>query len=217
MPTNSSAFIPPKVQDFTVFPIQFPPQPSYPHAATHYLYLRPDSPKTADDRTEDTPRSIFVANIPIDATESSFRRLFKDLCGARVERVDFEGELQKPVLGIGGEAIVQGTQVSVPIEVKRGKKRKRGNSATAAEDEAVKKALAAMELPRTWDQDVWESGSSAVVVFVDQATRDLALKEARRMVKKGGMLEWPASGELGEKSTSKKLVISVFIHGYLLT
>jgi hypothetical protein len=188
-----------KVQDFTVLPLTLPPQPSFQKPATHYLYLRPDASKNAEGPNEETPRSLFVANIPITSTESSFRSLFKSLCGALVERVDFEGEQLRPgLVALSGEAVVQGTMVSVPIETKRGKKRKRGG---AGEDELVKKALEDMELPRIWNRDIWRSGSCATIIFVDQATRDTVLKECRRVAKKGGSVKWEddAEEELGEK------------------
>ncbi|KAF2429420.1 hypothetical protein EJ08DRAFT_635401 [Tothia fuscella] len=199
MSSKSSLKIATKVQDFVVLPLSLPPLPSYPTPATHYLYLRPEAPKGTDGPDEDTPRSLFLANIPIDATEPAFRTLFKTLCGALVERVDFEAALQKPSLvALTGEAIVQGTLVNVPIEVKRGKKRKRG--AEGAEDAKVKKALEEMELPKTWGREIWKSGSNATVVFVDETTRNTVLKESRRMAKKGDAVEWQSNiEELGEK------------------
>jgi ribosomal RNA-processing protein 7 len=192
--------VPTKVQDFTILQLSLPPQPSYQTPATHYLYLRPDAAQNTSEPSPDTPRSLFIANIPITSTESSFRTLFKKLCGAVVERVDFEGEQRRPgLVALTGEAIVQGTTVTVPVEVKRGKKRKRGAD---GEDERVKKALEEMELPRTWARDVWRSGSCATVVFVDQAARDAALRECKRTAKKGGSLEWKDDAEeLGEKRT----------------
>jgi ribosomal RNA-processing protein 7 len=194
-----SASVPTKVQDFAVLSLALPPLPSYPKPATHYIYLRPDASKSIEGHDTDTPRSLFVANIPIDSTEAAFRNLFKSLCGARLERVDFEGELRKPgLVAVSGEAIVQGTLVTVPVEVKRGKKRKRGGE---PEDVKVKKALEEMELPRTWDRETWKSGSNATVVFVDQTTRDLVLKECRRIAKRNGTVEWHSDeDELGEKS-----------------
>jgi ribosomal RNA-processing protein 7 len=190
------SLIPAKVQDFTILPLTLPPQPSYQKPATHYLYLRPDAAQPGSEPNPDTSCSVFVANIPIISTEQNFRVLFKRLCGAIVSRVDFEGEQRRPgLVALSGEAIVQGTSVNVPIEVTRGKKRKRGG------DEVVKKALEEMELPRIWGGDVWRSGSCATVCFVDQASRDLVLRECRKVAKKGGAVEWRADSEdeLGEK------------------
>jgi ribosomal RNA-processing protein 7 len=190
------SLIPSKVQDFTILPLTLTPQSSYQKPATHYLYLRPDATQSGSEPNPDTPRSLFVANIPITSTEQSFRSLFKKLCGAIVSRVDFEGEQRRPgLVALSGEAIVQGTTVNVPIEVMRGKKRKRGA------DEVVKKALEEMELPRIWGRDVWRSGSCATVCFVDQASRDLVLKECRKVAKKAGAVEWKddSEEELGEK------------------
>ena len=76
--------------DYLILPLSIPPHtPSYPSPTTHYIYLRPHVPKIPD---RDTPRSIFVLNIPIDSTTSSIRALFAtQLGGSRVERVDFDG------------------------------------------------------------------------------------------------------------------------------
>lgn len=209
MPPKPSVSIPVKVQDFNILPLALPPQPSFSRQSTHYLYLRPDATKGQEEGLDsDAPRSLFAANIPIDSTETAFRHLFKSLCGARVERVEFEGDARRPgLVAVSGDAIVQGTMVSVPVEVHRGKKRKRGGDGG---EEKVKKALEEMELPRTWEREVWSSGSNATVVFVDQATRDMVLKECRRVAKKGGSVEWHSQEEeLGEK---RKSLLSLSMH-----
>jgi len=200
-PTKVIASIPSKVQDFTVLPIHLPPQPSYPNAnVTHYLYLRRDAPKGPEEQTADTKRSLFVANIPIDATEEAFRKLFKESCGARVERVEFDDEGRRSALTPGVEMMVQGTLVTVPVA---GKKRKRGVNSATAESEAARKIMQDMELPQTWDRKIWKSGSSAVVVFVDETTRNAVLKECGRVNRKGTVVQWPEVEE-GEELGSKR-------------
>ncbi|KAK5256237.1 hypothetical protein LTR16_003724, partial [Cryomyces antarcticus] len=81
--------VPLKVADYTVLPLAVPPLPTYPKQTIHYLYLRQHNPKVAD---ADTPRSLFLVNVPIDTTEAHIRSLFADqLGGARVEYAEFEG------------------------------------------------------------------------------------------------------------------------------
>lgn len=117
------------------------------------------------------------------------RKLFKELCGARVERVEFDEEMQSQKRGLvlGREMVVQGTVVSVPVEVK-GKKRKRGAD---AEGEVIRKTMEEMALPGTWDRKVLRSGGCGVVVFVDEVTREGALRECARVKRKGRVVGWP--------------------------
>jgi ribosomal RNA-processing protein 7 len=189
-PTKEITAIPSKVQDFTILPLHLPPQPSYPSkTAQHYLYLRRDAPKPGEEATADTKRSLFVANLPIDATENNVRKLFKEVCGARVERVEFDEETQRKGLMPGREMVVQGTLVSVPVDVGRGKKRKRG---AGAEEEVARRQMEGMALPQIWDRRLLKSGGCGVVVFVDEMTREVALKECARVRKKGRVVEWPS-------------------------
>ena len=56
----------------------------------HYLYLQHHAPRLPHP---DTSRSLYAANLPVDATEGGLRTLFAEqLGGMRVERVEFEGE-----------------------------------------------------------------------------------------------------------------------------
>src|SRR6266480_1801566 len=93
MPSKKKAKMPQTVAGLLVLPLSLHPQkallPNPTATQTHYLYLRPDAPKIPNP---DTPRSLFVANVPIDADEVSFRSLFKELCGSIVERVEFEAD-----------------------------------------------------------------------------------------------------------------------------
>ena len=159
------------VNDFTVLPLSIPPTSSYPHSTIHYLYLRPNTPKLP---TPDSPREAFLVNLPIDATETHLRSLFADqLGGARVESIAFEGAR----IGKG---------ITAPVAPARGKKRKR--SAAEAGQATVEEEVGL--LPETWDRAVHATGGTAVVTFVDQASRESVLKAARRAVKDGRELTW---------------------------
>lgn len=166
-----------QVQDFTVLPLHIPALPSFPQETTHYLYLRANAPRVP---TDDTPRELFLVNVPVDATDLHLRSLLADqLGGARVEDVDFE------------DAKV-GTGIKAPIiraDSRRGKKRKRGVEATA---DAVSEADEVGLLPEIWDRDLHRSGGTAVVRFVDRTSADMALREARRAVKTGKEVTWGA-------------------------
>lgn len=164
--------IPPTVHDFVILPLRLPPQPSYPKEATHYLYLRANAPKVS---TDDTPREVFLVNVPSDATETHIRSLFADqLGGARIENVAFEGARV-------------GRGISAPVAPTQSKKRKRGID----ENEATTEAEVGL-LPETWERDIHRSGATAIVTFVDQASAQLALKEAKRATKSKRDITWGA-------------------------
>ncbi|GAB1738674.1 hypothetical protein NU219Hw_g3471t1 [Hortaea werneckii] len=166
------------VHEFTALPLTLPPVPSFPKKTTHYLYLRANNPKLP---TEDTPREVFLVNIPIDATETHIRALFAEhLGGSRIERIDFEGARV-------------GKGITAPVtSAKQGKKRKRSEATTTTSDNG---AVAGTEeevgkLPQLWDRELHRSGSTALVTFVDKASADLALKEARKAAKAGKQIPW---------------------------
>ncbi|KIW02259.1 hypothetical protein, variant [Verruconis gallopava] len=183
---------PARIGDLTVLPITFAPTSAYPHASTHYLYIRPDAPKDAEEISTDNQRSLFVSNVPVTASESSFRQLFKTLHPqAIIHRAEFASAEKKSArLAVTGEVVVQGTKVGVPIGLLRGKKRKRGG---VDEDALVKRKLAEMELPPVWGRGVWEGGSSAVLVFVDRDAMSIAWRAVQRVAKEHGKVSWPGA------------------------
>lgn len=167
-----------QVQDFLVLPLCMPALPSFPKEATHYLYLRANAPRVP---TEDTPRELFLVNIPVDATESHLWSIFaKQLGGVRVEDVEFESTR----FGKGIKAPV------IRPEAKKGKKRKRSEEDVVSDGEEV--GL----LPETWDRRLHRSGATAVVRFVDRTSAELALREVRRAVKSGRGIRWPTDASI---------------------
>ncbi|KAF2483552.1 ribosomal RNA-processing protein 7-domain-containing protein [Neohortaea acidophila] len=163
-----------QVQDFAVLPLATPATQSYPSNTTHYLYLRPNAPRAP---TEDTPRELFLVNVPVDTTETHLRSLFADqLGGARVEDVEFEHAR----LGKGIKAPV------VQTIGKKGRKRKRDSEGAVVESNGEEVGL----LPEVWERELHPSGATAVVRFVDRASASLALKEARRVARAGRRVPW---------------------------
>lgn len=168
--------IPTQVQDFIALPLHLPAQPAYQKEATHYLYLRQNAPRIP---TDETPREVFLVNVPVDATVKNLRQLFAEhLGGGRVEDVEFEDA-----------QVGKGKGIKAPVvrsEGKRGKKRKRG-AVVAGEGEVGEEVGL---LPETWDRDIHRSGGTAVVRFVDQTSAQLALREAKRAAKTGKRIPW---------------------------
>lgn len=190
-----------EVQDFIVLPLHFPshtsqsnPNPKVSESTTpHYLYLRPNVPRIP---TDDTPRELFLVNVPVDATERSLRLLFAEhVGGGRVEGMEFEDTAR--VANGRGRGIKAPAIVS---EGKKGKKRKRGSDregVAAAEVEGEEVG----GLPETWDRALHRSGATAVVRFVDPTSAQLALRAARKAVKTGRRTPWtpvPENPPLGE-------------------
>ncbi|KAK0901372.1 hypothetical protein LTR02_008696 [Friedmanniomyces endolithicus] len=164
---------------FTILPLHIPPLPSFPRETTHYLYLRPNAPKLP---SETTSREIFLVNVPVDATETHFRALFAEqLGGARVESVGFEGGRRRG-RGIMGPSVAVGGDTSG-----RGKKRKRG---VVAEEEVGAEGREVGGLPEVCEREVRGSGGTAVVTFVDRASAEMAVREARRAARSGRRVEW---------------------------
>ena len=171
---------PTSVQDFAVLPLTVPPLPSFPKRTTHYLYLRPNAPRVP---TSDTPRELFLVNIPVDTTEAHVRSLFADqLGGPRVEDVDFENVVTRTGKGIKA-SIVQS-------EGKKGKKRKRDSG--NGEDRANEEKEVGL-LPEIWDRQLHRTGSTAVVRFVDRSSAEMAIREVKRAIKSGREIRWPTN------------------------
>ena len=172
---------PTTVSDFTILPLTLPAA-----AAVHYAYIKPHAPSTFTPTAE---RSLFIANVPVDATESALRSLFAtQLGGARVERVDFDASIPAAPLH-------KRWKTAQPTEVDdgeaRGKKRKRADEEVVAEGVVEDEESA---LPSLWAGELRRSGSGAVVVFVDKRSARGAMKEVMHAVKEGREVEW-VSGE----------------------
>ncbi|EME83370.1 uncharacterized protein MYCFIDRAFT_38990 [Pseudocercospora fijiensis CIRAD86] len=182
MVPKPSSKVPTVVNDFVALPLRIPPASSFPQKATHYLYLRANAPKVP---TENTPRELFLVNLPVDATDIHIKHLFANqLGGVRVENVAFEGARV-------------GKGIAAPVApVQQGKKRKRG-------DEEGRTAQEVGSLPETWDRDLHRSGGTAVVTFVDAASAQLALKEAKRAAKGKSEVIW-GEGVKGVPSLGSK-------------
>ena len=167
---SSSTKIPLQVAGYTVFPLSLPPLPSFPQAATHYLYLAPHQPKIP---TPTASRSLFLVNVPFDSTEIHFKHLFSTQIGlpaGRIENIQFEGQRRKG----GSTDEASGLEVS---QYKKGKKRKRGKSRGGLED------MEGAALPSVWDRDLQTDGLTAVVLFVDRASMDAAIKAVKSIRK----------------------------------
>lgn len=189
---------PSTVADFTVLPVTLPSLSGLPenHSETqHYLYIKSHDPSAY---TASAERSLFVANVPIDASEANVRALFAEqLGGARVESVEFDASIPARPLHKRWKQDKRGEDEEGE---QRGKKRKRNDTEVVAEGVVEDEESA---LPALWGSEVRRSGSAAVVVFVDKRSARGALKEAQSAVKSGRTIEWKSGSGLGvERKTS---------------
>ncbi|OSS52436.1 hypothetical protein B5807_02072 [Epicoccum nigrum] len=191
------------VADFTILPLTLPTLSGLPasHESTqHYLYIKPHEPSAYTATAE---RSLFVANVPIDASESNIRALFAEqLGGARVESVDFDASVPARPLHKRWKQEKRGDD---EIEAgQRGKKRKRNDAEVVAEGVVEDEDSA---LPALWASEVRRSGSAAVVVFVDKRSARGALKEIQAAVKSGRAVQWKAGSGLGVERYKSHLAL----------
>lgn len=175
MPSTST--IPLQIAGYIVLPISFPPIPSFPQAATHYLYLAPHQPR---DPTPTDSRSLFLVNIPSDSTEAHIKNLLSTQLGlpaGRIEDVQFEGQRRRRT--------DKADETSVPAgSLKKGKKRKRGNKDLSLEE------TEGLGMPSVWDRELQIKGLTAVVVFVDRTSMGAASKAAKTVRKEKKVPVW---------------------------
>ncbi|KAL8729653.1 MAG: hypothetical protein Q9166_004602 [cf. Caloplaca sp. 2 TL-2023] len=174
-----SQSIPSEVSGYRILPISLPSVPSYPVAATHYLYLRPHEPKLPIPAAA---RSLFLANVPFDATELHIKTLLStqiSLSPGRIEEVQFEGSSRRRV------GTAQGA-INEIGKANKGKKRKRNRG---PEDGDIEE-LQGTALPATWNRELRTGGRTAVVLFVDRLGMETAYKAVKRSQQEGTTPIW---------------------------
>jgi ribosomal RNA-processing protein 7 len=189
--------VPKTVADFTILPLTLPTLsglPDHCNNAHHYIYVKPHSPSIPSASDE---RSLFIVNVPIDASESNIRALFSEqLGGSMVERVDFDSSVPAQPLHKRWKSDNKADkEASAGDNVTRGKKRKRIDDPDMVAEGVVEDADSA--LPRLWSSEIRRSGSGAVVVFVDKKSARGAMKEVQRAVKEGTRILWKGGENLG--------------------
>jgi ribosomal RNA-processing protein 7 len=159
--------VPLEISGYLVLPLSLPPLPSFTTPATHFLYLAKHQPRVP---TVTTSRSLYLVNVPFDATDAHIKRLLStqlELPNGRIENVHFEGE----------KSSIQDRNNSNSLRYssdKKGRKRKRPPG-----DEYLK-VMQGAELPSTWDRQLRGIGRSAVIVFVDQASLDAVIRATKK-------------------------------------
>lgn len=197
----SAQATPSSIGGFIVLTLSLPPLPSFPTLASHYLYLAPHEPKLP---TPTAARSLFLVNVPFDATEAHIKHLFSTQLGlshGRIENVYFEADKKRAI------ADDDSSLMNPPTNERRGKKRKRVFTNGSFEDEE------GAALPTSWDRKLQPIGGTATVLFVDRASMEAVLKEAKKKRKEGDEILWGSGVEekLPKLGSSSKPSIRVEI------
>ena len=156
---------PREIAGYFVLILNLPSLPSFPTPANHFLYVSQHKPRIP---TPTASRSIFLVNVPFDATEFHIKHLLSTqlkLSAGRIESVQFEGQRRR------GGTNEQGRTVITPK--KNTKKRKRGS------EEGDIERMPGAALPSTWDRELQTNGLTAVILFVDRASMEAALKAVK--------------------------------------
>lgn len=178
MPSNNMVDIhdiPPKIGNFVTLPISLPAVPTFPAPATHYLYVAADEPQVP---TATTSRSLFLSNIPADSTEHHLKLLFSTqlrLPAGRIELVRFPHHA----------AVAHRQNEYPPPKASQLSKKRKRNTQTPTE-----RLNNAPSLPPTWDRLLHKTGSIAIVVFVDRASMESALRVAKNVLRSRDFPVW---------------------------
>ena len=178
MPPNSSAG---SISGFSILPVQ------YDHATHHMLYIRPHvgSSSRKNPRKVEWPegRTMFMVNIPPDATEREIVLLFKS-CGT-VEEVVFDAD------GTGEDSDEDSDEDDTEDDT--------GSDATSPRKSTADKSTPSraqrpkvIPLPVIPHRTLRKTGHTAHILFLDASSCTRALALARPGVKP---IQWPIDGD----------------------
>ena len=184
---SSAQEAPLRISQYYILPLSLPPLPSFPTPTNHYLYIGIHTPKIP---TPTAHRSLFLVNVPFDATETHIKQLFAGQIGlsnGRIEDVQFESARQK----LQNSHEFQSSQASV---TKKGKKRRHSmNDGNLNE-------IPDIGLPSIWDRELRIVGGTSVVVFVDRASMEAAIKAVTKIRTDNKELLWGQGVEAAQNS-----------------
>lgn len=157
---------------FTLVPV------AYSSSATHYIYARPHSvSRRAANHSVPDGRTLFLVNVPPDATERELILLFKH-CGT-VERVVFDLDTEETQDGEDSSDEIMEEELEEEMEDQPRKRRK------TSKDDKPKM----ISLPPHTLRTLRTTGRTAYLVFLDSPSLDHALKPEPKL------RPWPLSPE----------------------
>ena len=168
--------MPSVISGFSVIPV------SYKSSVTHYIYARFHSSSSKSDSSKILPngRTLFLVNVPPDATERELVLFFKK--SGTVERVLFDFDVKEPL-----DDIDDSDDDGGPLkESETLGEQTKGSSRTQKEKMEIPKVI---PLPSQPLRRLRKTGLTAHVVFLDSSSLDLALASTSKP------RSWPISSE----------------------
>ena len=171
--------MPSVINGFSVIPV------SYKSSVTHYIYARFHSSSSKSDSSKILPngRTLFLVNVPPDATERELVLFFKK--SGTVERVLFDFDVKEPLGDVDDSDDDGGPLKESEREETLGEQTK-GSLRTQKEKKEVPKVI---PLPSQPLRRLRKTGLTAHVVFLDSSSLDLALASTSKP------RSWPISSE----------------------
>ena len=162
------------INGFSLIPVLYTP------STTHYIYARRHSSSKAESNSLlPSGRTLFLVNIPPDATERELILLFKH-CGT-VERVVFDFETKEPHHDEGESENDEDEDMEEPVQVDEQPRKRRK---TSKSDVPTVTSLPSMSL-----RTLRRTGRSAHIVFLDTSSLDRAMSAVTKP------RPWPESEE----------------------
>ena len=191
MPQKSSTG---RIAGFLTLPVQ------YDHDTRHILYIRAhvgSSSKNANKAQWPEDRTIFMVNVPPDATERELVFLFKS-CGT-IEKVVFDVDVPSQHADVESDSDSVESDAASTSQTPARKKRKTVAGSSTAEPNAAPSSdqqPKVIPLPAVPLRTLRRTGHTAHIVFLDASSCTRALALASRSSKP---IQWPSSGDEEER------------------
>ena len=165
--------IPSNISGFSVIPVQ------YNSSATHYLYARSHASKSSANTVLPDGRTLFLVNLPPDATERELVLFFKH--SGTVEKVIFDFDVKElQHAGSDSDSEDEDEHMDDAAADEEPRRRRKGERAQAP---------TVIPLPATPLRKLRKTGSSAYVIFLDPSSLERALASTSKP------RAWPKSPE----------------------
>lgn len=142
----------------------------------HILFVRPHEPKIP---TPESSRSLFVVNVPVDATAAHLRSVLTS------QELATPGQ---PAFKISNITFEDAAPLRKSFRTATSRKRKR--SARDGDDPL------ALTLPSTFSRQLHTPGGTAIVTYASERDAEAAYRAIQRSSRKGYALEWPSISAL---------------------
>jgi hypothetical protein len=161
-----------KINDFRILPIKVPAADGK-EEATHYLYLkqhRPPKKLNKEDGVPEEERTLFVLNLPVDATEADVRYWLRE--AGTIQSVRFQSLEHWQAMYTTSKEDTNTDNTTAPLAKQY---KLKGRAAAAAAAAANEGATPASELMLASIRPFLQPGSYAHVVFLEKESIDNAL------------------------------------------